>query len=96
VTWQHKKTGAVHRTYRCGDVRSNFCCGKAVNIAYSLGVSAALVVQHAMRLRRLILSSVTSVVLYYFSTLSHKGTTFGKKKWLNIKMCVLIFCATFV
>jgi hypothetical protein len=53
------------------------------------GVFVALVTQHAKRMRRIILSSVTSQPLPYFSTLSHYRHDFREQK-LNIKICVLI------
>jgi hypothetical protein len=39
---------------------------------YSECVSVALVIQHAKRMRCIILSSVACLALSYFSTLSHK------------------------
>ena len=46
----------------------------------------------AMRIRRI----VYCPVLPYFSTLLINGTVFGKKKVIERKICVLIFCKTFV
>ena len=52
----------------------NHCCRRiAISIEYSDGVSVASVIQHAKRMRRLLLSTVACLVLLYFSTLSHKG-----------------------
>ena len=64
-----------------------------------LSVSVSLVIQHAKRMRRIILSSVDCLAVPYFSTLSHKRHGFGKKL-LNMK-CVFWFslrllCETFV
>jgi hypothetical protein len=74
----------------------NHCCrGKAISITYSECVSVALVIQHAKRMRRIILSSVGCLTLPYFSTLSHKRHDF-REKIIEHKMCVLIFCTTFV
>ena len=62
----------------------NYCTGQAI----SVGVFVDLCIQHAMRVRRIILSPVTCLALLYFSTLSYKRLDF-RKKLLNIK-CVLI------
>jgi hypothetical protein len=51
----------------------NHCCrGKAISIAYSQCMSVALVIQHAKRMRRIILSSVSCSAIQYVSTSSHK------------------------
>jgi hypothetical protein len=50
----------------------NHCCrGKAISITYTECVSVALFIQHAMRMRSIILSSVACLAVPYFSTLSH-------------------------
>jgi hypothetical protein len=65
----------------------NHCCRrKAINITYSECLSVALFIQHAVRMCRIILSSVVCPTLQYFSTLSHKRHGF-RGKLLNIK-CV--------
>jgi hypothetical protein len=69
----------------------NHCCRrKAINIGYSEFVSVALVIQHAKRMRRIILSSVGCLPVPYFSTLSHKRHDLQKKMLLNMK-CVFWF-----
>jgi hypothetical protein len=71
----------------------HFCCGKAISITYSECVFVALVIQHAMRMRRFILSPAASLAVPYFSTLSHKRYDFRKKKITEYEMRVLIFSA---
>ena len=52
-----------------------------------------LVIQHAMRVPSIVLSPVAYPALQYFSTFSHKRHDFRKKN-IEHKMCVLIFCTT--
>jgi hypothetical protein len=68
----------------------NHCCReRAASIIYSECVSVVLVRQHAMRMRRTVLSSVARLALLLFFT-SHKRQDFREKTLLNIK-CVSIF-----
>jgi hypothetical protein len=63
-------------------------------IAHSECVSLALVIRHAMRMIRIMLSSVACLDLSYFSTLSHKGHDF--QNIIEHNMCVLISSTIFV
>jgi len=49
-------------------------------------VRVCILIQHAMRMSRTILSSVVSLALLYFPTLSHKQYDFLKKV-IERKMC---------
>jgi hypothetical protein len=62
------------------------CRGEAKIITYSECVSVALVIQHAKRMRRSMLSSVACQALSCFPPLSHKRQDF-RKKLLKLK-CV--------
>jgi hypothetical protein len=76
--------------------RHHCCRTKARSITYSVCVCVcvcvcvALVIQHAKRMRPIILSCVAYLAVPYFSTLSHKRHDFRKKK-SERQMCVLIF-----
>jgi len=60
------------RTYKI-EARSRYqlCRRKGMSIIYSECVSVALVIQHATRIRRIVLSVVSCVAVPYFSTRSH-------------------------
>ena len=60
-----------------------------------MSVSLALVIQHAKRMRRVTLSSLASLALPHFPTLSHKRHSF-RKNVIEYKTCVFVFSATFV
>jgi hypothetical protein len=69
------------RIKRNAEARSrNHCCrGKAISVTYSERVPLALVIRQAKRMRRIILSSLVSPAVPYFSTYLIKGWIFGKK-----------------
>ena len=71
------------------EARSRNHCfrAKAVSITYSEFVFVALGIRHALRMRRIMLSSVTCPTLQYFSVLSQRRHDLCKKKLLNT-ICV--------
>jgi hypothetical protein len=58
--------------------RIQYCRGKAIILTYSERVIVALVIQHAMRMRHIILFSVASPFLSNFCTSSHKRHDLGE------------------
>jgi hypothetical protein len=62
-----------------GRSRKLCCGGKAISITYSECVSVASFVQHAKRMRRIILSSVACPAVQHSPTLSHKRYNFRKE-----------------
>ena len=76
---------------------NNFCSGRAVSITYPDHVFVALCIQHAMRMRHILLSFVACPFLQYFSTLSHEWYDFQEKKVIEYtrKTCVSIFSTIF-
>jgi hypothetical protein len=58
-------------------------------VTYFECVFLALIIQHAKRMRRIILLSVTSLALPYFYTLTHEWHILGKKI-IERKMCLYI------
>jgi hypothetical protein len=49
-----------------GSLRNLFCSGNAISITYSECVFVALRIQHAVRMRRIILSFVVYLAVPYF------------------------------
>ena len=74
---------------------SNHCCRwQAISITYYKCVPVAFVIQHAMLMRRITLSSVASMPLQHLPTLSHKRHDF-RTNVAEHKMCVLIFSSIY-
>ena len=70
-------------------------CGKAISITYSVCVSVALVIRHAMRVRLIVICGLAGCTIFFPQYLIN-GTIFGSKNFFEHKMCVLIFSTTFV
>jgi hypothetical protein len=69
-------------------------CARACQGAWAC-VHVALLIQHATRMRHIVVSFVAPLAPPYFSTLSHKRRDYRKKVKVH-KMCVLIFSTTFI
>jgi hypothetical protein len=99
LDWHDDARQRRQRTYNVthNEARSrNHCCrGKAISITYSECVSVALVIQHGKRMRCIILESVASLSLPYFSTLPHKRHDFRGEKNIEHKICVFDFLYNF-
>jgi hypothetical protein len=69
--------------------RNNFYRGRTLSTTYSECVSVALVMQHAKRTRRILLSYVACVAVQYFSTLFSIRHDF-RKTFSELKFLVFI------
>ena len=77
--------------------RVTFCfSGQTISITYSEYVFVSLVIKHSKSMRCVILPSVASLALPYFSTLSHKKHEFLGEKNIERNMFVLNFSIALV
>jgi hypothetical protein len=83
------KTGNIHVYDSLTSVRR----GKAISTTFSECVSVALIIQHAVLMRRIILPCVACPDLPYFLTLFHKRHDF-REKVMEYKTFSLIFSTT--
>ena len=62
-----------------------------MSITYSERVFVALFIQHAKRMRRVVLSTAASPALQYFSTLSQRRHDFRERKsfYYNLAGCTM-------
>jgi hypothetical protein len=75
--------------------RVNLAAVEKQSVLHILSVSVALLTQHAMRMRHIILSSFACLALPYFSTLSDNRHDFREKKVIEHTTCDFTFCTTF-
>jgi hypothetical protein len=68
--------------YLCGNIEARPCnncrSGKAINITYSERLFVALVIQHAMRMRRIVICGLPGCAIFFHFYLTN-GTIFEKK-----------------
>ena len=78
VTWRTDKTGNVVWHSVVASACQQCCRGRTISILYSECVSVTLLIQHAMSMLRIILSSVPCLNLIFLSILSRKTGRFSE------------------
>jgi hypothetical protein len=88
-----KKTSSVGITYQWGEILQPWLPYKTISITYFVCVFVTLGIQHAMRMRRIVLPYVTWPAVQDFSTLAHKWHEFRKKNmfWFIVQLLSEIF-----
>jgi predicted histidine transporter YuiF (NhaC family) len=74
--------------------RRNIVTVEKKKVLYILSLSVVLVVQHAMRMRSIVICGLSGFTTF-FHVISQMAR-FSKKKNVEHKMCVLIFSITFI
>jgi hypothetical protein len=60
----------------------NRCChGKAISSKYPECVSVALIIQHAMHMRHIVICGLSGSTVFFRNGISHKRHDFPKKKY---------------
>ena len=73
--------------------RNHWCRGRATGSMYSKCVSLALDIQHALRMLRIAICSLSGSTTFF--ALSQKRNNFGENALVH-KMCVPMFSTTFM
>jgi len=90
TTESRDETGNVRAINITETSSRNHCChGKTISVTYSECVSVALVTQHAMRMRRIVICGPSGSTIFFH--IISQTYDFRKKKAIERKM-LFIFC----
>jgi hypothetical protein len=93
IVWRKNKMGHVRIDVILRNFRETIVAIQKKEVLHILSVSVALVIQHAKRMRRILLSTVTFLALPYFSIFFHKRHGFWEN-FIEHRMCAFILSAT--
>ena len=99
VVWRVLATHSIRQFPLCFPSRASPCAITfQLEFTYSECVSVALIIQHAMRMRRNILSRVSCLAVQYYTTLFHKPHNLQKSvtenknvSWFSLQSLSKIF-----